>query len=62
MFSWLFLWHLVWMVVNLFCQSIFLAHVNASLTRLADGDQSLGTISNRFNVLDSFVPFSVYMK
>ncbi|XP_069573919.1 equilibrative nucleobase transporter 1-like [Brachyistius frenatus] len=39
--SWLFLWHLVWVVTILFCQCIFLSSVNPMLTRLADNHQSL---------------------
>ncbi|XP_035515313.1 solute carrier family 43 member 3-like [Morone saxatilis] len=39
--SWLFLWHLVWVVTILFCQFIFLSNVNSMLTRLANNDQTL---------------------
>ncbi|XP_010740130.2 solute carrier family 43 member 3 isoform X2 [Larimichthys crocea] len=39
--SWLFLWHLVWVVTILFCQVIFLSTVNPMLTRLANNDQTL---------------------
>ncbi|KAG8015070.1 Solute carrier family 43 member 3 [Nibea albiflora] len=39
--SWLFLWHLVWVVTILFCQFIFLSTVNPMLTRLANNDQTL---------------------
>lgn len=42
--SWLFLWHLLWVVVILFCQSIFLTNVNPMLSRLANNDQSLGEV------------------
>ncbi|TMS23334.1 Solute carrier family 43 member 3 [Larimichthys crocea] len=38
--SWLFLWHLVWVVTILFCQVIFLSTVNPMLTRLANNDQT----------------------
>ncbi|CAJ1052956.1 solute carrier family 43 member 3-like [Xyrichtys novacula] len=39
--SWLFLWHLVWVVIILFCQFIFLSNVNPMLSRLANNDQTL---------------------
>ncbi|XP_070782953.1 equilibrative nucleobase transporter 1-like [Enoplosus armatus] len=39
--SWLFLWHLVWVVIILLCQFIFISNVNPMLTRLANNDQSL---------------------
>ncbi|XP_068177273.1 equilibrative nucleobase transporter 1-like [Antennarius striatus] len=47
--SWLFLWHLVWMVTNLFCQSHFLAHINPMLEHLTDSDQDL--VSHYTNIL-----------
>ncbi|XP_034544311.1 solute carrier family 43 member 3-like [Notolabrus celidotus] len=39
--SWLFLWHLVWVVIILFCQFMFLSNVNAMLSRLANNDQTI---------------------
>lgn len=39
--SWLFLWHLVWVVIILFCQFIFLSNVNSMLSRLANNDQTI---------------------
>ncbi|XP_074518318.1 equilibrative nucleobase transporter 1-like [Halichoeres trimaculatus] len=39
--SWLFLWHLVWVVIILFCQFIFLSNVNSMLSRLANNDQTV---------------------
>uniref|UniRef100_UPI0037E98947 equilibrative nucleobase transporter 1-like n=1 Tax=Semicossyphus pulcher TaxID=241346 RepID=UPI0037E98947 len=39
--SWLFLWHLLWVLTMLFCQFIFLSNVNAMLTRLSNNDQNL---------------------
>ncbi|KAM7010283.1 equilibrative nucleobase transporter 1-like isoform 1-T2 [Tautogolabrus adspersus] len=39
--SWLFLWHLVWVITILFCQFIFLSNVNPMLNRLANDDQTL---------------------
>ncbi|XP_029296058.1 solute carrier family 43 member 3-like isoform X2 [Cottoperca gobio] len=39
--SWLFLWHLVWVVITLLCQFLFLSNVNSMLTRLSNNDQTL---------------------
>uniref|UniRef100_A0A671YXP2 Solute carrier family 43 member 3a n=1 Tax=Sparus aurata TaxID=8175 RepID=A0A671YXP2_SPAAU len=39
--SWLFLWHLVWVVTILFCHIFFLTNVNPMLTQLANDDQAL---------------------
>ncbi|XP_068607425.1 solute carrier family 43 member 3a [Brachionichthys hirsutus] len=47
--SWLYLWHLVWLSTNLFCQSHFLAHINPILEQLTDNDQEL--VSHHTNVL-----------
>ncbi|XP_029951044.1 solute carrier family 43 member 3-like [Salarias fasciatus] len=39
--SWLFLWHLVWVVIIIFCHYIFFSTLNPTLTRLADNDKTL---------------------
>ncbi|XP_074484842.1 equilibrative nucleobase transporter 1-like isoform X3 [Sebastes fasciatus] len=39
--SWLFLWHMVWVVTILLCQIIYLSNVNPMLSRLANNDQTL---------------------
>ncbi|XP_073328289.1 equilibrative nucleobase transporter 1-like [Pagrus major] len=46
--SWLFLWHVVWVVTIIFCHIIFLTNVNPVLTRLANDDQTL--VSHYTNV------------
>ncbi|XP_041641565.1 solute carrier family 43 member 3-like [Cheilinus undulatus] len=49
--SWLFLWHLVWVVTILFCHTIFLSNVNSMLTRLAKDDQtSVSHYTNAFAI------------
>ncbi|KAM9362504.1 equilibrative nucleobase transporter 1-like isoform 2-T2 [Symphorus nematophorus] len=47
--SWLFLWHMVWVVTILFCHFFFLSNVNAMITRLANNDQTL--VSHYTNAL-----------
>ncbi|CAN9510811.1 unnamed protein product [Ophioblennius macclurei] len=39
--SWLFLWHLVWVVITIFCHYIFFSTLNPTLNRLAENDQTL---------------------
>ncbi|XP_033985810.1 solute carrier family 43 member 3-like [Trematomus bernacchii] len=46
--SWLFLWHLLWVVTSLLCQFLYLSLVNPMLTRLANNDQTL--VSHYTNV------------
>ncbi|XP_028305061.1 solute carrier family 43 member 3-like [Gouania willdenowi] len=46
--SWLFLWHIVWVVIIVFCHVIFLSTVNPTLSRLAQNDQTL--VSHYSNV------------
>ncbi|KAK5899962.1 hypothetical protein CesoFtcFv8_009380 [Champsocephalus esox] len=46
--SWLFLWHLLWVVTSLLSQFLYLSLVNPMLTRLANNDQTL--VSHYTNV------------
>ncbi|XP_076001616.1 equilibrative nucleobase transporter 1-like [Genypterus blacodes] len=57
--SWLFLWHLLWVIITIFCQSIYLSTVNLSLTRLAQND--LNIVSHYTNVYGVIQIFGVVL-
>ncbi|XP_068177272.1 equilibrative nucleobase transporter 1-like [Antennarius striatus] len=58
LFSWLFLWHLVWLVTSVFCHSFYLAQVNPILTQLTDNDQNM--VSHYTNVFAYIQMYGVF--